>query len=88
MFKGFHIRHDATDGEERGGTSTIRVMFRGLQYLVLDEADRLLGRLSRTKWMNYWLSYPSARVLNGSEKVNNNSRRQLTQVIIQSTPQI
>ena len=30
---------DDTNGE-RGGTTTIRGMFRGLQYLVLDEADK------------------------------------------------
>ena len=79
------MNDDATDGEERGGTSTIREMFRGLQYLVLDEADRLLGKAFQDEMDELLALLPISTSANGSEEVNNNSRRQLKTLLFSAT---
>ena len=69
----------------RGGTSTIREMFRGLQYLVLDEADRLLGKAFQDEMDELLALLPISTSANGSEEVNNNSRRQLKTLLFSAT---
>lgn len=78
------MNDDATVGEERGGSSTIREMFRGLQYLVLDEADRLLGKAFQDE-MDELLSLLPISTSSRSDEVNNNSRRQLKTLLFSAT---
>ena len=60
-------------------------MFRGLQYLVLDEADRLLGKAFQDEMDELLALLPISTSANGSEEVSNNSRRQLKTLLFSAT---
>ena len=86
---------DDGDNDRDDGTSTtaIREMLRGLQYLVLDEADKLLGKAFQEE-MDEVLSLLSIRTsstTSGSDKIIinnnsiNNSRQQLKTMLFSAT---
>lgn len=83
---------DDSDGDDSesdgdcGGTTTIREMFRGLQYLVLDEADRLLGKAFMDEMDELFSLLSINKSSNsGSDAVNKNSRRQLKTMLFSAT---
>ncbi len=77
---------DSESDGDRGGTTTIREMFRGLQYLVLDEADRLLGKAFMDEMDELLSLLPISKSSNStSDTVNKNSRRQLKTMLFSAT---